>query len=112
MSDKQKSAASMKKAVWIVLPIVIIAVVVVAVFAGQSNSLSDQIAQLEADKAALSQDMDMAVRTAKELADTFGELRTFETYTVAFNDLKAGAIDAIAIDMTAGAFLISGETAE
>jgi len=44
-----------------------------------------------------------------ELADTFGELNVYETYTIAFNDLKAGAIDAIAIDMTAGGFLIEGE---
>ena len=70
MSSQQKNANSMKKALWIVLPIVIIAVVVVAVFAGQSNSLTDQIAKLEADKAAMSQDMDMAVRTAQQLADT------------------------------------------
>ena len=45
----------------------------------------------------------------KELADTFADLKVYETYTIAFNDLKAGAIDAIAIDMTAGAFLIAGE---
>lgn len=43
----------------------------------------------------------------KALADTFSELKTYETYTVAFNDLKAGAIDAVAIDMTAGTFLVS-----
>ena len=43
----------------------------------------------------------------KALADTFGDLKTYETYTIAFNDLKAGAIDAIAIDMTAGTFLVS-----
>ena len=42
-----------------------------------------------------------------DLAETFGQLNTYETYTVAFNDLKAGAIDAIAIDMTAGSYLIS-----
>ena len=70
MSNQQKNANSMKKALWIVLPIVIIAVVVVAVFAGQSNSLSNQIAQLEADRASMSQDMDIAVRTAQQLADT------------------------------------------
>ena len=52
---------------------------------------------------------DMLEDSRKDLADTFGELKTYETYTVAFNDLKAGAIDAIAIDMTAGAFLISNE---
>ena len=44
-----------------------------------------------------------------DLAATFAELRVYETYTIAFNDLKAGAIDAIAIDMTAGAFLIANE---
>ncbi|MBQ7546728.1 MAG: transporter substrate-binding domain-containing protein [Clostridia bacterium] len=43
----------------------------------------------------------------KALADSFGELKTYETYNVAFNDLKAGAIDAIAIDMTTGAYLVS-----
>ncbi len=42
-----------------------------------------------------------------ELAQTFGDLKIYETYTIAFNDLKAGAIDAVAIDMTAGAYLIS-----
>ena len=46
----------------------------------------------------------------KELASTFGSLEVFETYTIAFNDLKAGAIDAIAIDVTSGNFLMSGET--
>ncbi len=45
----------------------------------------------------------------KDLADTFAELKVYETYQIAFNDLKAGAIDAIAIDMTAGSFLIAGE---
>ena len=45
----------------------------------------------------------------KALADTFKELKTYETYTIAFNDLKAGSIDAIAIDMTAGSFLIANE---
>ena len=52
---------------------------------------------------------DMLEDSRKDLADTFGELRVYETYTVAFNDLKAGAIDAIAIDMTAGTFLVSNE---
>lgn len=50
---------------------------------------------------------DMLEDGQKELADTFKELKVYETYTIAFNDLKAGAIDAIAIDMTAGAFLIA-----
>ena len=46
----------------------------------------------------------------KALCDTFGSLQVYETYTIAFNDLKAGAIDAIAIDVTSGNFLMSGET--
>ena len=54
---------------------------------------------------------DMLEDSQKELADTFGELRVYETYTIAYNDLKAGAIDAIAIDMTAGSFLIADDNA-
>ena len=50
---------------------------------------------------------DMLQDSQKELADTFAELKVYETYTIAYNDLKAGAIDAIAIDMTAGSFLIT-----
>ena len=46
----------------------------------------------------------------KALADTFSNLQVYETYTIAFNDLKAGAIDAIAIDVTSGNFLMSNET--
>ena len=45
----------------------------------------------------------------KALADTFGSLQVYETYTIAFNDLKAGAIDAIAIDVTSGNYLIANE---
>ncbi len=44
-----------------------------------------------------------------DLAATFGDLKVYETYTVAFNDLKAGAIDAIAIDVTAGSYLIAND---
>ena len=42
-----------------------------------------------------------------DLAATFKELKVYETYTIAYNDLKAGAIDAIAIDVTAGSYLIA-----
>lgn len=45
-----------------------------------------------------------------ELAATFADLSVYDTYTIAFNDLKAGAIDAIAIDVTSGNFLMSNET--
>ncbi len=44
----------------------------------------------------------------KSLCDTFGSLEVYETYTIAFNDLIAGAIDAIAIDVTSGQYLMSG----
>ncbi len=43
------------------------------------------------------------------LCKTFQSLEVYETYTIAFNDLKAGAIDAIAIDVTSGNYLMSGE---
>ncbi len=52
---------------------------------------------------------EMLEDSRKDLADTFGDLKIYETYTVAYNDLKAGAIDAIAIDMTAGSFLIAND---
>ena len=45
-----------------------------------------------------------------ELCSTFASLEVYETYTIAFNDLKAGAIDAVAIDVTSGNYLMSGET--
>ena len=36
----------------------------------------------------------------KALKDTFGSLEVYETYTIAINDLDAGAVDALAIDVT------------
>ncbi len=39
---------------------------------------------------------------ALSLKETFAEMPAYDTYTVAINDLKAGAIDAIAIDVTTG----------
>ena len=41
-----------------------------------------------------------------ELCSTFADLMVYETYTIAFNDLQAGAIDAIAIDVTSGNYLM------
>ena len=40
----------------------------------------------------------------KELADTFASVEVFDTYTIAVTDLQAGAIDAVAIDVTTGNF--------
>ncbi len=42
-----------------------------------------------------------------ELRATFKKLEVYENYTTAFADLKAGSIDAIAIDVTTGTFLIN-----
>jgi polar amino acid transport system substrate-binding protein len=53
---------------------------------------------------------DMLQEDKADLAATFASLEVYDTYTVAFNDLKAGAIDATAIDVTAGNHLIDGET--
>jgi polar amino acid transport system substrate-binding protein len=52
---------------------------------------------------------DMLQDDKADLAATFSSLEVYETYTIAFNDLKAGAIDAIAIDVTAGSYLIADE---
>ncbi len=63
----------MKKSIWIILPVVIIAVVLVAVFLGQRNSLSDQLAQLQAERSDLSRQLneaDIAAKTAQELAES------------------------------------------
>lgn len=47
---------------------------------------------------------------AADLTATFASLEVYDTYTVAFNALKAGAIDAVAIDITSGEYLIRDET--
>ena len=39
---------------------------------------------------------------AEDLMNTFAAFEKYDTYTIAVNDLKAGAIDAIAIDVTTG----------
>lgn len=52
---------------------------------------------------------DMLEDSQADLAATFADLKVYETYTIAYNDLKAGAIDAIAIDMTAGSYLIASD---
>ena len=39
----------------------------------------------------------------KALLDTFEELMVYDTYTIAITDLKAGAIDAVAVDATRAA---------
>ena len=39
---------------------------------------------------------------AEDLMKTFESFEKYDTYTIAINDLKAGAIDAIAIDVTTG----------
>ena len=52
---------------------------------------------------------DMLEDSQADLTATFADLKIYETYTIAYNDLKAGAIDAIAIDMTAGSFLIAND---
>ena len=52
---------------------------------------------------------DMLCGDQSDLAATFatGAPQVYETYTIAFNDLQAGAIDAIAIDVTSGNYLMS-----
>ncbi len=68
--------------------------------------LSGKIVGVQIDTSAA----EMLEDSRADLAATFAELKTYETYTVAYNDLKAGAIDAIAIDMTAGGFLVANDS--
>ena len=70
------------------------------------DDLSGKVVGVQIDTSAA----EMLEDSRKDLADTFAELKTYETYTVAYNDLKAGAIDAIAIDMTAGGYLIASDS--
>ena len=70
------------------------------------DDLAGKIVGVQIDTSAA----DMLEDSRKDLADTFAELKTYETYTVAYNDLKAGAIDAIAIDMTAGGYLVAKDS--
>lgn len=46
----------------------------------------------------------------EELAKTFASVEVFDTYTIAVTDLLAGAIDAVAIDVTTGDFQMSKQT--
>ena len=47
----------------------------------------------------------------KELGDTFGELKQFSDYNVAFTELQAGALDALAIDIGVANYQISSRGA-
>ena len=67
------------------------------------DDLNGKIVGVQIDTSAA----EMLEDSKADLAATFAELKTYETYTIAYNDLKAGAIDAIAIDMTAGTYLVS-----
>ena len=70
------------------------------------DDLSGKVVGVQIDTSAA----EMLEDSRKDLAETFAELKTYETYTVAYNDLQAGAIDAIAIDMTAGGYLIASDS--
>ena len=48
--------------------------------------------------------LDLLEGDEKELADTFAALNQYDTYTSAFADLQAGAIQAVAIDVTAASY--------
>lgn len=63
----------MKKMLWLTILIAIVAVVLVSVFVIQRNSLSTEVTRLQASNNELNQqltEVDMAVKTAQELAET------------------------------------------
>ena len=45
----------------------------------------------------------------KELMDTFDSLEVYDTYTIAITDLNAGAIDAVAVDVTRAQEAMAGD---
>ncbi len=53
---------------------------------------------------------DMLQGERAELTATFKELKEYETYTIAFTDLKAGGCDALAIDVTTGNFQMANNS--
>jgi len=53
---------------------------------------------------------DMLEGEQAALKDTFKELKIYETYTIAMNDMKAGGCDALAIDVTTGNYQIDKNT--
>ena len=125
----------MKKSIWILALVIVVAAVLIAVFVTQRNTFSDQVKQLEADNAALAQQVtesEMAAKTAQELlknsqeqAETMLQETTDKLNTVtserdtlqasaesAASQLDAGIQQLRSILVTLGVEDIEGKTAQ
>ena len=76
-------------------------VIVVAEDAGidSFDDLAGKVVGVQAGSAALEVLQDEEEGGRKELADTFKSLEQFADYNIAFTELQAGALDALAIDI-------------
>ncbi|MBR1585788.1 MAG: hypothetical protein IJ662_09630 [Clostridia bacterium] len=96
----------MKKSIWIILLVVIIAAVLIGVFAVQKDTLSTEVARLQSDKDDLTrqlEEVDMAVKTAQELAETMvQEAEDKLTAMTAERDTLQASAEAAATQLDAG----------
>ena len=63
----------MKKLIWVILPVLIVGVVLISVFAVQKNNLAVEVTRLQTENEDLNRhldEVDMAVKTAQQLAET------------------------------------------
>ena len=96
----------MKKLIWLFVLVLIVAVVLISVFAVQRDSLTTKVNQLETDNADLTRqldDVDLAVKTAQELADSMVKEAEDKLTTVTKErDALQASADTAAQQLTAG----------
>ncbi|MBQ9988185.1 MAG: amino acid ABC transporter substrate-binding protein [Clostridia bacterium] len=73
------------------------------------DDLAGKIVEVQVDTAALSA---LQGEDYKDLTGSFKELRTCANFEIAFMDLDAGAVDAVAIDIGVAKFQMAGREAE
>lgn len=96
----------MKKLIWIVLPILIVGVVLVSVFAVQKNNLALEVTRLQTENEDLNRhldEVDMAVKTAQQLAETMVQETKDQLNTVtAERDALKATTETAAAELNAG----------
>ena len=96
----------MKKLIWIVLPILIVGVVLVSVFAVQKNNLAVEVTRLQTENEDLNRhldEVDMAVKTAQQLAETMVQETKDQLNTVtAERDALKATTETAAAELNAG----------
>ena len=96
----------MKKLIWIVLPILIVGVMLVSVFAVQRNNLALEVTRLQTENEDLNRhldEVDMAVKTAQQLAETMVQETKDQLNTVtAERDALKATTETAAAELNAG----------